>query len=183
MLAKRVKGNQIKIQYAQNRLGEIESYTLLDLTEEELRKLLKASKNNYHDVEKQMWIISTLNDQPVVDAWLEIAHNHQLKSKSFNGDVNKKYTAPYKAKAYLFRDQDRHIIKFHLVKPEDGDKKCSINVLAIEQHVVDIYLKQVRQSESYKELGKCFIVAEYDERLYHLWANYMNKQYFENIRK
>lgn len=183
MLAKRVKGNQIKIQYAQNRLGEIESYTLLDLTEEELRKLLKASKNNYHDVEKQMWIISTLNDDEVVDTWLEIAHNHQLNSKYFNGDVNKKYDAPYPVRAYLFRDQDHHVIKFHLVKATDKPKKCAINVLAIEKYVVDIYLKQVRESESYKELGKCFITAEYDEKLYHLWSNYMNKQYFENIGK
>ena len=181
MLAKRVKGNCIRIQYTQNRLGEIESYTLLDLNDEELRKLLDASKNNYFDKVHELWIIDTTEDKKVVDSWLEIAHNHQMKNEQFNIKVNKKYDAPYPVRGYLFRDQDHHIIKFHLVKSEDKPRKCSINVLPIEKYVVDIYLKQVKASNSYKELNKCSISAEYDYDLYRKWANYMNKQYMTNI--
>lgn len=181
MLAKRVKGDLIKIQYAQERLGEIESYTLLDLNEAELRKLLQSSKDNKLDKEHEVYIINTKDDKAVIDTWLEIAHDHQLNSKHFSQDVNKKYYAPYEVRAYLFRDQDHHLIKFHLVNKEDPIKKCAINVLGIEKYVVDIYLKQVKASESYKQLGKCTISAEHDYDLYRKWSNYMNKQYLTNI--
>lgn len=178
MIAKKVRGNKkgniIEIQF-QESVDELESFTLLNITEEESKQFLNCCFD--FEVSKDKFIIYYKYKDNVDRLWNYIYSNHDILNKDGLKNISKKYIPSIESVRYLIRDQDKHII--YGITDTNSNKECSINVLKVSETVFNIFMQDVAKS-SYN-LSK--IVYNEDCDIYLKWSSYMNRKYLESTNQ
>lgn len=177
IIAQKVKPNKIKLfRWAYD---EKESYTLLKLTSEEAKQLIRADKDG--------WITKNVNGvseyirdvSPAIQkVWLDLAALHKSTNPEF-GDVSKKYISEIPGTSCLIRDINTHTIKIARRTP---GKKCNINLLHITDRIREKFFDDAHHTLLWKLQHKYGVSIE-DEELYNKWSKFMTDSYFKNINK
>lgn len=189
-IGRRKKGNIIEIQFQEPK-GEIESYTLLYLTPEDVDKILSCLSNskNAYSVQpatglkpKILTIMCAYHD--AIDLlWGEIYTHKQIDKEMPN--VSKKYLYQDNYSFYLIRNQQQHDIK--LVQPRDEGFSSiatgSINVLPITRAVAAEFKKDFETLTGYSKGWDSSVQKAAVDTFYKRWNDYMNRMYFENVKK
>lgn len=171
MFIKRCKDNVLKLVLEDG--NEIESFTLLKLSNEEFKELLFRVTKWYLTSDNILYC----NYLSVEDWFKQTAVKHSKTNPNFK-DISKKYISTLKGTSALLRDTTNHTIK---VVYRDGSK-CNINKCNITDHIRDEFIKQAKQTKAFQET-KTYTIDLRDQEKYTFWSNLMNKYYLENIKK
>lgn len=179
IIAQKIKPNKIKLyRWA---FDEIESYSLLKVSVEEAKDLIRADKDGWHNE-----LIHGVNEYvrevtPAIDAvWKSIVAKHKKDNPEFM-DVSKKYYINMPGTSCLIRDPNTHVIRIAYRKTL-AKKPCNINILYITDNVRDLFFNDAHHSLFWK-LEKKYGISVEDEIEYRKWSNYMNTSYLNNIEK
>ena len=188
IIGQKVKPNKIKLyRWA---FDEIESFTLLKLTVEEAKSLIRADKKgwiteNIHGVNqytRDMLASTTGNTEIMSNAinevWTSLALKHKEENSEFQ-DVSKTYLIKMPGTSCLIRDVNTHTIKIAYRKK---NQKCGINLLNISDTIKEECFKDAFHSFFWKTHKKYGISIE-DEEQYKKWSNYMNTCYIKLTAK
>ena len=189
MLAKLEKENKI------NLIGvscdEIESFTLLHLTDAEALELLSIATN----IDKQSDVVSVYITEEVSTLWKTFAKNHNVYSETPNmalkylivGNINKENPEP--ETSVLIRNPKSHTIVSGR-RGKFGEEKCHINKLYITNEIRNRWWKESSTSKSFAERSKMknmynqrFSVDLRNEELYTRWSKYMDRQYLKHTNQ
>lgn len=180
MIAQRIKPGLMLISKASMN-NNLESYTMLDISEEDALELLFASTN----IEKKEdgFYVTYKDDETVSLMYKAIANKHKQSNPNFI-DVSKKYEVPdnfIDGTSLLLRDPKTHIIKV-CRRATTNSNKCNINRLFITNFVRDKFFREVVTTQRYQETQK-YEMDSRDDAVYSAWSNYMNQSYFEVLAK
>lgn len=190
MLAKLEKENTINL--ISESCDEIESFTLLHLTDAETLELLSVAT----DVNKQSNIITINMTEEVNNLWKKFAKNHNIYSGTPNvtlkylieGNINKNNPNP--ETSVLIRNPKTHIIVSGRRGKFDSKEMCHINKLYISNEIRNKWWEESLHSKLSHERAKMknmfnqrFAVDLRDEELYNRWSKYMDRQYLKNTNQ
>ena len=175
MIAQRVKPGVILIS-KQEMEGNVESYTMLDVSKEDALELLFASNK----IEKTAdgFVIKYEDNELVSKMYKAIANKHQQSNPNFM-NVSQTYVLEdddIVGTSLLLRDPKKHIIKV-CRRSTTNSNKCNINRLFIPDKYRDRFFKDVKLCQRYKELEK-YEIDSRDVDIYTEWSNFMNDAYF-----
>lgn len=183
MIVRKLKTGVIQI-IDTNSLNEIESFTLLNVSDKDAFRLLSSSKNFKN--ENEIITISYSDNDDVDKMFKKIANKHKQDDFKKFIDVSKKYFIDkdinIKGTSVLLRDVTNHSIKV-AKRSTTNSKEGSVNRLFINNIERDLFFKDAKNSLTYKNLNKFMINASLDEKLYLKWSDYMTKRYLEIISK
>jgi len=181
MVARRVKPGVLKIINKPFDESMIESYTLLNVSEEDALALLFASIN----IEKEdetTFVIKYENDELVSKMYKAIAHKHKENNPDFI-DVSVRYELDMDAipgTSVLVRDPEKQTIKVAYRKSTNFSKACNINRLFINNAQRDSFFRDVKNGSEYKKTEK-YVLSSVDKETYSKWSSFMNDRYFEIV--
>lgn len=174
IIAQKVKPNKIKLyRWA---FDEIESYSLLKVTADEAKALIRAEKDGWHNE-----IIHGVNEYvrdvtPALDkVWLDMVAKHKENNADFK-DVSKKYSIKIPGTSCLIRDPNTHTIRI-AYRPKT-DKLCNINLLYITDEQREEFFNDAHHSLFWK-LEKKYGISVEDTAQYSKWSNLMNTSYIK----
>ena len=177
IIAQKVKPNKIKLyRWA---FDEIESYSLIKVSVEEAKALIRADKDGWHNE-----IIHGVNEyvrevSPAInEVWLSLVAKHKLENPDFK-DVSKTYKIKMGGTSCLIRDPNTHTIRIAYRKK---NQSCNINLLNISDKVREEFFSDAHHSFFWKVEKKYGISIE-DEIQYRKWSNYMNNCYLKLTAK
>lgn len=169
MIAQKKKNKIIELYMLE--INELESFTLLKVSLEELLRLKSCSK---HWETKGNKLISTYETGDELDkTFKEIAVEHQKLNAEFK-DVSKTWVSDVSGTSMLIRDPATKIIRIAFRK---ADQKCSINKIYIDNYRRELFFNDSKRSTYFRKTHKYAITHE-DNELYKYWSNFMNNQYF-----
>lgn len=175
MIAQRIKPGVILIS-KQEMNGNVESYTMLDVSKEDALELLFAS--NKVERTADGFVIKYEDNELVSKMYKAIANKHQQSNPNFM-NVSQTYTLnddDIEGTSLLLRDPKKHIIKV-CRRSTTNSNKCNINRLFIPNKYRDRFFKDVQLCQRYKDTNKWEIDSR-DVDIYTEWSNFMNDSYF-----
>jgi hypothetical protein len=173
-VVRRVKNKQMAIHKATG--SEIESFTLLFLTNEEANALLALGE--WTLVEKGHYFIISYESNDALDTlYKSIAMDHKKRNPEFIG-VDKTYTSNLIGSSELIRNIKDGTIK--IIRNSDQGVNCGVNKLVISDDIREHFWNACKISIYHKETGKWGIDIRNPE-IYRPWSDYMNKKYLENV--
>ena len=177
VIAQKVKPNLIKLyRWA---FEEIESYSLLRVSVEEAKDLIRADKDGW-----ETKIINSVTEyvrevSPAIDkVWLDIAAKHKNNNPDFM-DVSKKYQLLIKGTSCLIRDPNTHSIK---IAYRRKNTLCNINLLNIDDVKREEFFNDAHHSFFWK-VNKRYGISIEDQLQYKRWNDYMNNCFKKYTRK
>lgn len=178
IIAQKVKPNKIKLyRWA---FDEIESYSLLKVTVDEAKELIRADKDGWHNE-----IIHGVNEyvrevSPAIQkVWLDMVAKHKENNPEFR-DVSKKYGIFMQGTSCLIRDPNTHVIRIAF-RPKK-DKLCNINLLYINDEQREQFFNDAHHS-LYWKLEKKYGISVEDTAVYSKWSNLMNESYIKLTKR
>lgn len=173
IIAQKVKPNKIKLyRWA---FDELESYSLLKVTVEEAKEIIRSDKDGWkneiiHGVNEYVHEVTPNLDK----TWLSMVAKHKENNPNFI-DVSRKYNHYCFGTSCLIRDVNTHVIRIAL-RPERC--KQTINLLYIEDVVREKFFADTHHSLFWK-LEHSYGISVEDTEVYRKWSNYMNKMYIK----
>ena len=171
IIAQKVKPNKIKLyRWA---FDELESYSLLKVSVDEAKELIRADKDGWHNE-----IIHGVNEyvrevSPALNkTWLDMVAKHKATNPDFT-NVSKTYKLRIPGTSCLIRDPNTHVIRIAYRKK---DQYCNINLLNIPDTVREKFFSDAHHSLFWK-LEKKYGISVEDTKEYSKWSNYMNECY------
>lgn len=181
MIARKVKPGILEIIDVKSQ-DELESYTLLDITDKDAYLLATTAKN--FNKEGNVVTINYENGDDVDKMFKAIAKRHREDNADNFIDVSKKYTinkdVVVPGTSVLLRDAKTHVIRVCYRKTTNSTEG-NINRLFITNDVRDRFFKDVVKGKRYSKTNKYELDTEDKER-YSYWSNYMNEQYLAIMR-
>lgn len=181
MIVRRVKPGIIKVINKPFDESMIESYTLLNVNENDALALI-FSANNIEKEDENTFVIKYDDLEPVSKMYKAIAHKHKENNPDFI-DVSVKYELDMDVipgTSVLVRDPEKGTIKVAYRKTTNFNKVCGINRLFINNAQRDSFFKDVTKGSYYKNTDK-FILSSKDKDMYTKWSCFMNDRYFEIV--
>lgn len=178
IIAQKVKPNKIKLyRWA---FDEIESYTLLKITADEAKEIIRADKEGWvnetiHGVREYVREVSPA----IQKVWLDMVAKHKSANTDFM-DVSKKYAINLEGTSSLIRDVNTHTIRIAFRK-QGSKKPCNINVLYIDNYIREKFFDDAHHSLMWKLEHKYGISVE-DGSIYSKWSSFMNESYKKVIK-
>lgn len=175
IMAQKVKPNKIKLyRWA---FDEIESYSLLKVTSEEAKELIRADKEGWknqiiHGVNEYVHEVT----EPLDEVWLSMVAKHKQNNKDFM-DVSKKYKNYPEGTSCLIRDPNTHTIR---VAFRPKNQRPNINILFIDDVKREEFFADSHHSLFWKLEHKYGISVE-DTEVYSKWSQFMNEMYILNV--
>ena len=178
MIARKVKPGILELIDAKS-ADEVESYTLLEITDKDAYLLLSSSKNFSSD--GSVTTITYASGDNTDKMFKAIAQKHKEANPTNFIDVSKKYTlgkdVTIEGTSLLLRDPKTHVIKVAYRKTTNS-KEGNINRLFVDNATRDKFFNDVRVGKRFKTLGK-YELDSSDFDAYSKWSNYMNESYFK----
>ena len=156
--------------------NNLESYTMLDLSNEDALELLYASDNI--NKTKDGFVIKYAEDDLVNKMFKAIANKHSKDNPNFV-NVSEKYTVDdnyISGTSLLLRDPKKHVIKI-CRRSTTNDNTCGINRLFIPNNYRDKFFKEVVYGKRFQETGRYELDSRNDD-LYSWWSDFMTNAYF-----
>lgn len=181
MIARKVKPGLLKIINTKFDDTMIESYTLLNVSEEDAFALLKVAKNVRKE-DELTFVIEYEDEEVVSKMYKAIANKHKQSNPDFI-DVSIKYDLDMDAipgTSVLVRDPEKHTIKVAYRKTTNYSTRCNINRLFINNATRDEFFRDVVKGSLYRDY-KQYVLSSKDSELYTKWSTYMNDMYFKII--
>ena len=175
IIAQKIKPNKIKLyRWA---FDEIESYSLLKVTVEEAKELIRADKDGWknetvHGVSEYVHEVT----EPLDKVWLSMVAKHKENNKDFM-DVSRNYKTSISGTSCLIKDPNTHTIRI-AYRPKN--QKPTINLLFIDDMIREKFFKDAHHSLFWK-LEHTYGISVEDTEVYAKWSNYMNKMYIKYI--
>lgn len=183
MIAQKIRPGIILISKQEMR-NNIESYTMLDISEEDAVELLFTSENV---TKTNNGFEITYNESDLVNRMFKaIASRHSQSNPNF-ADVSKKYRVDddyISGTSLLLRDPKKQIIKV-CRRSTTNSNVCNINRLFVPNKYRDKFFKDVVYGSRFQETGK-YELDSRDYDLYSWWSDFMNTAYFgilEDLKK
>ncbi len=182
MIVRKVKPGVMQIIDTES-INEIESYTLLDVSDKDAFRLLSASKD--FKSEDGIVTINYNNGDSVDSMFKAIASKHSQDTSRNFVDVSKKYyinkDVDIKGTSVLIRDVKKHTIRVAR-RTTTNSTEGNINRLFITNYERDMFFKDVNNSITYRDTSKFMLDSALDKERYTVWSNYMNSRYLEIIK-
>lgn len=178
MIAQRIKPGEIVISKAEMQ-DNFESYTMLNIDEQDALALLFASENIIKNGDE--FVITCSDSDAVTQMYKAIANKHKQTNKNFI-DVSVKYEMSDEqvpGTSLLLRDAKKHTIRV-CKRSTTNDRTCNINRLFINNIVRDKFFKEVQKCLRYDETKK-YEMDSRDAEMYAQWSMFMNNSYFANV--
>ncbi len=173
IIAQKIKPNKIKLyKWA---FDEIESYSLLKVTAEEAKDLIRADKDIWHNeiIHGVKEYVATVSPA-INEVRLSMVAKHKLVNSEFR-DVSKKYKLDVDGTSCLIRDPNTHTIKIAYKK---SNQYCNINLLHINNNIREKFFEDAHHS-LYWKLEKKYGISVEDTLEYKKWSDYMNRCYIK----
>lgn len=174
MNARKEKGKVIRM-YMEG-CNEIESYTLLRLSDAEAEQMTKAAN---WKAEGNQLVASYESGDALDTLWKDFAAEHQKKHPENFKDVTRRFKAEYPGTSCLVRKPDQHIIYIVL---RNDDNTNAINRICLDDQRRNQFFRDVRNSESHKQTGRWALKLS-DGEAYTYWSRYMNDVYNRCIER
>lgn len=178
MFARRLKNNIIEIVNKESQ-NELLSFTFIpNLSTEDALALIFAA-NNVKSVKDGILTITYNKDDNVYKMFKGIVINSakrdnvvlkELLPESIHMNID---AVP--GKSVLIRDPSKQTITIALRKTT-GSTQLTINRVYINNPAADIFFRDVKTCQRYKETGKCVLDSR-DQALYKKWCDYMDQVY------
>ena len=177
MIARKVKPGVLEIIDVQSQ-DELESYTLLELSDKDAYLLATSAKQFTKD--GHVVTINYESGDETDSMFKALAHHHQeTNSKNFIDEM-KKYVIDkdvmIPGTSLLIRDIKNGTIKVAYRK-NSPSKEGTINRLFVTNKVRDQFFDDVRVCKKHKQDPNTWILDKQDKKAYDYWCNYMNEQY------
>ena len=177
MIARKIKPGVLELLDI-NSIEEVESYTLLEVTDKDAYLLLASSKN--FSTDGNVTTINYESGDKTDKMFKAIAQKHKEENPTNFIDVSKKYYLGsdiyIEGTSILHRDPKTHVIKVAYRKTTKS-KEGSINRLFIDNATRDRFFRDAKNSVKFLETGRYELdTRDYDKYVY--WSNYMNEAYF-----
>ena len=169
MIAKKEAGSIIKIYKTES--NEIESFTMLHISDEEFNSLLKIADWKMGD--DNILIAKYKYKDPLDLLWKDLASAHQKKNKAFFRDVSKDYPSSVSGTSVLIRDPIKHIIK---IGYRNDNSTNRINRVCIDNERRDLFFRDCKKGNIFKTAHK-YAIDLSDLDVYNYWSKYMNVAY------
>ena len=177
MIARKIKPGVLELIDVQS-IDEIESYTLLEVTDKDAYLLLASSKEFSKDGNT-----TTINYESgdATDIMFKaIAQKRKEENPTNFIDVSKKYyidkDVHISGTSVLIRDPKKHIIRVGK-RSTTNSKEGTINRLFVDNVTRDKFFDDARVSKRHNVSGK-FEIDPQDYDNYKYWSAYMNEEYF-----
>ena len=177
MIARKVKPGVLEIIDVQSQ-DELESYTLLELSDKDAYLLATSAKQLNKD--GHVVTINYESGDETDSMFKALAHSHQqTNSKNFIDEM-KKYVIDkdvvIPGTSLLIRDIKNGTIKVAYRK-NSPSKEGTINRLFVTNAIRDKFFDDVRVCKKHKQDPNTWILDKQDKKAYDYWCNYMNEQY------
>lgn len=178
IIAQKIKPNLIKLyRWA---FEEIESYSLLKVSVEEAKDLIRADKAGWK-TELVNGVTEYIREvsEPINHIWLDIAAKHKENNPEFM-DVSKRYKLAIPGTSCLIRDPNTHSI---VIAYRRKYNTCGINLLSISDEKREEFFSDAHHSFFWK-VNKKYGISIEDYSQYKKWNDYMNdcfKKYTKRI--
>lgn len=176
MIARKVKPGILEIIDVKSQ-DEIESYTLLELSDKDAYLLATSAKKFSKD--GNVVTINYDSDDDTDKMFKAIANKHKEDNANNFIDVSKKYTIDedviIPGTSVLLRDAKKHIIRV-CKRTTTNSKEGNINRLFVDNIIRDKFFDDVRKGQRHLKTNKWELDTQ-DEKEYAYWSNYMNQQY------
>lgn len=168
--------------------GEVESFSMLKLSLQEVYYLFCTAFSHYltegieKNVDKSLdgsLVIRYSGNDDIHKAWKELAQNHLKTNPSNFRDISKKYKKDIPGTSCLVRDADKHIIKIAFRK---GNDTCTINRMCIDNEIRERFFQDAKASKYFKQTKK-YALDTQDLNTYTYWSKYMNSSYLEQSKR
>lgn len=168
--------------------GEVESFSMLKLSLQEVYYLFCTAFSHYltegieKNVDKSLdgsLVIRYSGNDDIHKAWKELAQNHLKTNPSNFRDISKKYKTDIPGTSCLVRDADKHIIKIAFRK---GNDTCTINRMCIDNEIRERFFQDAKASKYFKQTKK-YALDTQDLNTYTYWSKYMNSSYLEQSKR
>lgn len=174
-VAKRVKPGVIELTFGAP-AGEIESFTLLKLSDPEAMALMSLADNVRKDSAGGVATVRYGGDSPVYGLWKKFGVEHKKANADFL-DVSFKYQPALPGTSAIVRDPIKHAIK--IVRRKKQDEVNHINKLSISDHARELFFKDCKRSALCREGGGYAMDSR--DKVYAFWSKYMNQAYVANV--
>lgn len=176
MIARKVKPGILEIIDVKSQ-DEIESYTLLELSDKDAYLLATSAKKFSKD--GNVVTINYDSDDDTDKMFKAIANKHKEDNANNFIDVSKKYTIDedviIPGTSVLLRDAKKHVIRV-CKRATTNSKEGNINRLFVDNIIRDKFFDDVRKGQRHLQTNKWELDTQ-DEKEYAYWSNYMNQQY------
>ncbi len=177
MIARKVKPGVLELIDVDS-IDEVESYTLLEVTDKDAYLLLASSKN--FSSQDKVTTINYESGDNTDKMFKAIAQKHKEENPTNFVDVSKKYyldkDVHIEGTSVLLRNPKNHTIKVAR-RSTTNSKEGNINRLFVDNVTRDRFFNDVRVSKRFKTSNKYELdTQDYDKYVY--WSNYMNESYF-----
>lgn len=179
MIARKVKPGVLEIIDVSSQ-DEIESYTLLEISDKDAYLLLASSKGFNKD--GNITTINYDNGDSTDKMFKAIAQKHKESNPDNFIDVSKKYSIDdinIDGTSILLRDPKTHTIRVCYRKTTNS-KEGNINRLFISNATRDRFFKCVNKTTNHERTGKYQLTSKDEDYAY--WSNFMNNEYLSIIR-
>lgn len=174
MIAQKKKGKIIELYRGE--VNEIESFTLLIISQEEMNELIACS--NSWETKGNKLISKYESNDDLDKKWKDIAVAHSKVANEFR-DVSKVYKTDIYGTSMLIRDPGTHVIRIAL---RNGNKECTINKICLSDMRRDNFFADCKKSYYFNK-NKKYAIDYHDEELYNYWSKYMNEAYKKGVNK
>ena len=181
MIARKVKPGILEIIDVKSQ-DEIESYTLLEISDKDAYLLATSAKT--FNKEGNIVTINYDSGDDTDQMFKAIANKHKEDNKDNFVDVSKKYVLDkdiiISGTSLLLRDPKTHVIKVAYRKTTNS-KEGNINRLFVDNAIRDKFFNDVRKSKRHAQNPKKWELDTQDSKEYAYWSDYMNKEYLHII--
>lgn len=162
--------------------GEVESYSLLKISTQELALLLLKAAECKNVVEYPLdgcVVVKYSGNDALHQLWKELAVGHERNSPNQFVDVSAKFKTQIAGTSCLVRDPKNHIIRIAL---REGNDENTINRMCIDNQIRERFFYDVKASARYQQTGK-FAMDTQNLSLYTYWSKFMNTSFINQYKE